>query len=137
MARALISAREEFLTRERLKQAVQYFPGTRRVKEARWNGWIYAYAGAGLALQNVAKTPGQTDTQLNSEALLLSKMEELRSTSFTNLPTGTNVSPFSTSTIRVDIAFADPSGGFNPSANFKSITATCNGISLVTLVCKP
>jgi hypothetical protein len=50
-ARALVSAREEFLTRERLKQAVRYFPGTRRVREVRWNGWIHEYAAAGPVLR--------------------------------------------------------------------------------------
>jgi len=50
VARALLKAREEFLTRERLKQAVQYFPGTRRVKEVRWNGWIHEYTDTGRAL---------------------------------------------------------------------------------------
>jgi hypothetical protein len=94
-------------------------------------------AGAGLSLQAVAKTPGQTDTILVSQTNLVSKMEELRSIPFDTLPTGTNVAPYSTSAVKVDIAYADPYGGTGGNAFFKRITVTSNGTSLVTLVCKP
>jgi hypothetical protein len=94
-------------------------------------------AGSGLALQTVAKTPSQTDTALTAEATLVSKMEQMKSVSFDNLTIGDGISPYSTSTIRVSVAYWDPTGGNSPSTNFKRVTVTSNGVSLMTLVNKP
>jgi len=94
-------------------------------------------ASTGQALIAVAKNPRQTDSALADETSLISKMEQMRSVDFDSLTIGTNVAPFSDA-VRVDIAYADPTGGASPSVNWKQITVRMGSArQLVTTVCKP
>lgn len=95
-------------------------------------------SGAGQVLQAVTKVPKQTDSTLLEETKVVSKMEQMRSVSFANLPLGTAVSPYSDGDVSVDIALADPTGGNNPSSNWKQITVRLpSGRQLVAMVCQP
>ena len=95
-------------------------------------------AGTGKALMAITKVPGQTEVTLQQETALVSKLEQMRSTSFDSLPIGTAVSPYSDNGVFVDIALADPTGGNSPSTNWKSVTVRNNSNrQLVLLVCKP
>ena len=92
---------------------------------------------AANALRAVAKAPEQTESALQEETLLVSKLEQVRSAEFDNIPTGTAVSPYS-DTVLVDVALADPSGGSTANANWKRVTVRiANGRQLVFFVCKP
>src|ERR1035437_1492517 len=91
-------------------------------------------AAAGQALQAVAKVPSQTDTVFQIETQMISKMEQIRSMTFDNVPTGTGLSD----TVQiagmsynrtVTVALADPNGG-GASATFKQVTVACGGQSV-------
>ncbi|MEI8197950.1 MAG: hypothetical protein WCI73_18815 [Phycisphaerae bacterium] len=93
--------------------------------------------GAGQALLAVAKVPAQTNNTLTEEMAVVSKMEQMRSVSFANLPLGTAVSPYSDNVL-VDVAYADPTGGNSPSTNWKQVTVRIpGGRQLVTMMSKP
>jgi type II secretory pathway pseudopilin PulG len=95
-------------------------------------------AGAGQSLQAITKIPSQTDATLVDENALVSKLEQMRSVSFDNLPIGTAITPYSDGTVSVDVAYADPAGGATPNVNWKQVTARLtNGRQLVMTVCKP
>jgi hypothetical protein len=94
--------------------------------------------GASQALIAVAKVPTYTDATLTDETALVSRLEQMRSIQFDSVPIGGNVSPYSDSSIGVDVAYADPRGGASPSTKWKKITAhMANGKQLVMTVCKP
>ena len=91
--------------------------------------------GTGQALLAVAKAPGQTNQQLTHETTVVSAMEYMRSIPYDYLET--LAAQNSTTAVRITVAYADPSGGANTNSNFKKITVTSNGITLVTMVSKP
>lgn len=101
-------------------------------------------AGAGRALQAVAKTPGQNDLNFQVETQLISKMEEIRGMAFDNIGLGMpNATLSDTVTIggqgyarTVNVQVADANGDGFADANFKQITVTCGGQSVSTMISK-
>ena len=97
---------------------------------------------AGTAIQAVAKSPGNNDVAFQIEIQLLSKMEQIRALSFDSIATGSpNAALSDTVTIgstqyprTVTVALADANGDGNADATFKSITVTCGGQTVVTLI---
>jgi hypothetical protein len=95
-------------------------------------------AGAGQALISITKVPGQTNTTLDNETHLVSKMEQLRAMNYDALTIGTAVDEFSDNNMMVDIAYADPHGGLNYSLFWKQITVrNADGRQLTMMVSKP
>ena len=94
--------------------------------------------GTGQVLMAVTKIPKQTDATLRDETSIVSKMEQMRSVSFDNLPIGTAVSPYSDNGVYVDVAYADPHGGNSPSTSWKQIPVRlAAGRQIHAMVCKP
>lgn len=98
--------------------------------------------GVGTALQNLVRVPRATNTMLAVSNALIDKMEYLRSLPFDSLATGTSFSD--TVTINgqsfarnVTIALADADANGGADADFKKITITLSGQSLVLCLTNP
>lgn len=99
-------------------------------------------AAAGQALVNVARTPVSTDRNYQIETQLISKMEAIRALGFDSIAVGSpNATLSDIVTIAgtnyqrtVTVALADANGDGNAESSFKSITITCGGQSISTLI---
>jgi type II secretory pathway pseudopilin PulG len=98
--------------------------------------------GTGSALQNLTRQPKNMNLLLATSSALVDKMEYLRSLSFTALTVGTTFSDTvaiegTSYTRSVTVALADADGNGAADSDFKSITVTVNGQSLVCYVTAP
>jgi prepilin-type N-terminal cleavage/methylation domain-containing protein len=99
-------------------------------------------AAAGRALQAAAKMPVTTENNLEIETALITKMESIRALAFANIAVGApNATLSDTVTIggtsyarTVTVALADANGDGNAESTFKTITVTCNGMTVTTQV---
>src|SRR5690348_14185310 len=98
--------------------------------------------GVGVGLQSISRVPTANNLRLAVNSALISKMEELRATTFTALTVGTSLSDTvtlgnTTYTRNVTIATADANSDGTLDSDYKVVTVTVNGQSLTMWVTQP